>query len=116
MTEFKARIGRVRMKNGGADVRLIEGFAPRSREEEETPEATLLRSAREISAEGPVACFAIVSFSSEGKVAFNWRFTDESPIARTLLPSYISELVRRYMITREEASVRFNEMFEWREK
>ena len=112
MNEFRARIGRVRMKNGGADLRVIEGFAPRERNAEETKEATLLRAAREIASEGPVATFVIVAFSPEGRSAFNWRFGEDSPISRTMLPGYVGELVRRYVVTSEEAAERFNEMFE----
>jgi hypothetical protein len=60
-----------------------------------------------------VAAFVMVSFSPEGKTSFNWRFTENSPISRTMLPGYVAELVRRYVVMREEASIRFDEMFAW---
>lgn len=115
MNEFRARIGRVRMKNGGADVRVLEG-ARSDWQGEETPEATLLRSAREIAAEGPVAAFVIVTFGPDGRTCFNSRFTDESPITRSLMPTYVAELVRRYVIVQEEARARFDDMFQWVER
>jgi hypothetical protein len=111
MNEFRARIGRVRMKSGGADVRVIEGF--RVPDDDESPAATLHRTARELTAEGQVAAFVIAAFMTDGRVSFNWRYTDDCPMARTLMPPYIAELTRRYVLTREEASQRFNEMFEW---
>ena len=112
MNDFRARIGRVRMKSGGADVHIIEGFAL---PDEESPEATLNRSAREAADGGGVAAFALTVFMSDGRVLFNWRHTDECPIARTLLPEYIGELVRRYALTRHEAEETFDSMFQWAE-
>jgi hypothetical protein len=101
------------MKNGGAEVRVLGGFAAPA-ENDESVEATLFRTARELTAE-PIAAFMVVAFSPEGKTSFNWRWTEGSPIARTMMVPYIGELARRYVITREEASERFDEMFQWTE-
>lgn len=111
MNEFRARIGRVRMKNGGADIRIVDGF--RMPQEDESPDATLLRCAREFVEEEGTAAFLVVGWGADGKVLFNWRYTDDCPMARTLMPSYIAELTRRYVITTHEAEERFHEMFEW---
>jgi hypothetical protein len=110
MTEFRARIGRIRMKNGGADVHVLNGFTPP--DNDEAVEATLFRTAREIVAD-PVSAFMLVAFAPDGRTFFNWRWTDGSPISRTMMVPYIAELARRYVISREEASERFDEMFQW---
>jgi len=60
-----------------------------------------------------LAAFVIVGWTAQGSVSFNWRYTNDCPMARTLIPPYVAELTRRYVVSREEASERFNEMFEW---
>jgi hypothetical protein len=112
MNEFRARIGRIRMKNGGADVRVIEGCAL-PRDEDEGVAATLHRTTLELTQEADLAAFVIVGWTAQGSVSFNWRYTDQCPMARTLIPPYVAELTRRYVVSREEASERFHEMFEW---
>ncbi len=42
----------------------------------------------------------------------NFRWGDESPLNRALLPSYIAEVIRRDLIVEAEAEAKFNEMFE----
>jgi hypothetical protein len=111
MTEFRARIRSVRMKNGGAHITIVEGYA--RPDEDETVAGTLLRASREMVEDGTMAAFVIVGFTQEGAALFNWRHSDGCPMPRTLIPPYIAELSRRYVITSEEASERFNEMFEW---
>jgi hypothetical protein len=112
VNEFRARIRRVRMKGGGADVHIVEGFTPPP-DGDESVEATLCRTAREYVEDGSLAAFMLIGFAPDGRVLFNWRYTDDCPMARTLMPSYMAELARRYVVTREEASARFKDMFEW---
>jgi hypothetical protein len=99
------------MKNGGAEVRVIEGFRTPD-QEDEMVEATLFRTARELT-EGPIAAFMIVAFAPDGRTSFNWRWTEGSPVARTMMPPYIAELARRYILTRDDAREVFDDMFQW---
>jgi hypothetical protein len=112
MNEFRARIGRVRMKNGGADVRVIEGFSP-PKAEAESVAGAMLRASRDMAEEGPIGAFLTVAFTESGGVLFNWKYTAECGLSRTLMVPYIAELARRYLLTREEASECFNDMFKW---
>jgi hypothetical protein len=110
--EFRARIGRVRMKGGGADVRVIEGFAiPRG----ESASASLAREARECLQAGDIAAFVFLAISPEGRCHFAYRYESGCPLSRNLLPSYIEELTRTMIVTRAEASKVFDDMFEWRD-
>jgi len=110
MNEFRARIRRIRMKNGGADVRVIEGFSP---PKDESVAAALLRASRDMVEDGPIGAFLTVAFTEGGGVMFNWKYTAECGLSRTLMVPYIAELARRYLLTREEASECFSDMFEW---
>lgn len=109
MSEFAARIARVRMKKGGADLHIIEGW---QEPEEESSAATLVRSAREYADVG-VAGFILLGFDNEGQVLFQHRTDGDLPIPRTLLPTYVAELVRRYVLTDTQARVVFDDMFKW---
>lgn len=106
---FAARIGRVRMKAGGADVHIIDGW---SSPDEETVGATLVRSARDYADVG-VHSFMLIGFDNSGDVLFQHRTDGKLPLPRTLLPAYVAEMIRRYVLTDTQARIVFDDMFQW---
>jgi len=106
VTVARTRIGRVRMKSGGADLRVLHQTTPNP--EGKNYRGALLNGARKISEMGSpgsdLVGFFIVGFFSDGSasVGFHWD-NERSPIPRSLMPAYVAELVRRDMITCPEA-------------
>lgn len=116
MSEFRARIGRVRMKNGGADVRILDR-APVNPDGDDWRGA-LNRAAREIAANGtdtqPLVGYFIAGFFKDGATSTGFRYDPElCVIPRALMPSWVAEIVRRDLISEQEARDVFSEMFEW---
>jgi len=104
------RIGRVRMKDTGFEFRVIPGVV----DPETDMGARLLGSARHISQSDDLSGYLVIAFTESGayQSAFRWD-DDRSPIPRSLMPSYVAELVRREMITDIEAEQIFDSKFEW---
>lgn len=102
-----ARIGRIRMKTGGAEVRLIRQETPNGDGKENWAGrlVTSARGAAEHCAEsGPLTGFVIAAFYADGGTYTAFRWGDESPANRNILPAYVAEIVRRDVITEPEAN------------
>lgn len=118
MEEFRARIGRVRMKDGGAVVRVLDRKldSPNG----ENWRGKIMENARAVASfdqEGSeLVGYLLLGIYSDGQSSFGFRYDAERcPIPRSLIPSWIAEIVRRDMITVPEAADKFNEMFEWQD-
>lgn len=101
----QARIGKVRLKSGGAEVRVLRN-----------PEADLtanlrgliINHARKIAdmsePGGELVGFITIGLFSDGKGSVGFRFDpDTSPIPKALMPSWVAEVLRRDLITSDEA-------------
>lgn len=118
MTEFRARIGRVRMKNGGADLRVLDNRLDSANGE--SWRGKVIENAKAVASydqEGSALVgYVLIGIYSDGMTSVGFRYDAERcPVPRSLMPSWIAELVRRDMIVAPEASDKFNEMFEWQE-
>lgn len=117
MDEARTRIGRVRMKNGGADVRVLHQQPANG---EEDWRGSILKNARAVSEQAtddaPLVGYVLVGIYADGCTSVGYRYDSKTcPIPRTLLPAWLAETVRRDLLINEEARDVFNEMFEWKE-
>lgn len=118
MTEFGARIGRIRMKNGGADVRVMnrEPINPEGEDWRGKIIANARGVAEQATPEAPLVGYLVVGFYADGCSSIGYRYDpDRMIIPRPLIPSWLAEIVRRDMLVSVEARDTFNEMFEWQE-
>lgn len=107
---MSGRIGKVRMKDTGFEFRVIHGPP----EPENDMGATMMRHARQISQWPGLVGTMMVGVFDDGATSVAFRWNDEScPIPRSLLPSWMAEIVRRELITDIEAEKVFHENFEW---
>jgi hypothetical protein len=116
VSEFRARIGRIRMKNGGADVRVIDRKIDSG--DGQDWRGSIQANARKIAEMGteadPLVGYVVLGIFAEGGASMGYRYDfDRAPIPRMLLPAWIAELIRRDMLVNPEARDVFNEMFEW---
>ncbi len=117
--EFRARIGRIRMKNGGADVRVIDRSAvsPGGEDWRGNIIDCARKSAGLATEDAPLVGFVVVGLYGDGAASVGYRYDLESrTIPRALLPEWIAEIIRRDMIAQPDAREVFNEMFEWRDE
>jgi len=63
---------------------------------------------------GQIVGYVAVTFFADHTTCTNYRWGDESPCSRTLLPTLVSEVVRRDVVMETEARAVFDEMFERR--
>jgi hypothetical protein len=113
MTDFRARIGRVRMKSGGADVRVLHTPQPNDGGTENW-RGKLIEHAKEVAGyEGVLDGYVVIGLWEDGCRSLAYRFSPRIP--RDLMPSYVAEMLRRDAITEHEAKETFNSMFEWRD-
>lgn len=119
MTEFRARIGRIRMKNGGAVVRVLDRKPINPNGEDWRGRLTL--AARKIADQGteaaPLAGYFVMGVFADGATSTGFRYDPDqlSAIPRTLWPAFAAEIIRRDLIVENEARAVFSDMFEWRE-
>ena len=94
-----ARIGRVRMKSGGADVRVLP-----SHQASEMQQA-LMTQARHASTRKPVVAFALVAMFDDCSFycAARTEFAPDTPMNRHTFVGMVTEAVRDYLITYETA-------------
>lgn len=116
MTEFRARIGRIRMKNGGAEVRVLQR-KPLNGDGDDW-RGRILSHARmtadNASDDNPLTGFIVIGVFSDGSSSVGFRWDDEQcAIPRALIPSWVAEIIRRDMITEIEAGALFDRMFEY---
>jgi hypothetical protein len=119
VSEFAARIGRIRMKAGGAEVRVLASKpGPDGKDDWR---GALVRNAKTVAEMGtdadPLAGYVLVGIFCNGGVSVGYRYNFDAPnsIPRRLLPSFVAEVIREDLISGEKAGEKFNEMFEWRE-
>jgi hypothetical protein len=118
MSEFKARIGCVRMKNGGADVRILnrEPINPEGEDWRGKIVANARAVGEQATADAPLVGYVVIGLYADGCSSVGYRHDpDRCPIPRSLLPSWIAEIIRRDMIVALEARDVFNDMFERRD-
>jgi hypothetical protein len=115
MTEFRARIGRVRMKNGGADVHVLAraNSDPDRRGE-------IVKHARMVAGhsqpDDPLVGHIVIGFFKSGKSSVGCHYDQNTcPVPRVLLPAWTEELVRRDLVTDPECREIFDQKFEWRD-
>ena len=92
------RIGRVRMKDGGADVRVLPGSPTGERAQ------LLMRHARILATQtDAIAGFVVIAWDRDGayQVGFDASGSD-NPIPRTLLPTWVAEVLRREAVTTQQ--------------
>lgn len=118
MSEFRARIGRIRMKNGGADVRVLnrEPVNP----DGEDWRGKIITNARAIaeqaSEDAPLVGYVVLGLYADGGSSIGYRYDFERcPVPRMFIPAWVAEIIRRDIIVGPEAKNVFNDMFEWRE-
>lgn len=100
-----ARIGRVRMKNGGADVRVLHCHQVSGRENYRGKLVDHARIIGDMDEPGSeLVGFVLIGLFSDGKSTVGCRFDPTtSPIPRALLPAYVAEIIRRDLVTSAEA-------------
>lgn len=115
MSEFRARIGRVRMKSGGADVRLFPTAPtlPDRRGEMMRHTRIVIDNSEETD---PLVGHVVIGFFASGKSSVGCFYDGAAcPVPRALLPAWTEELVRRDLVTDPEIREIFDQKFEWRE-
>lgn len=107
---MSGRIGKVRMKDTGFEFRVIQGVV----DPETDNGARLLRAARSIGCDHDLVGYLVIGLTRGGGYRCGYRWHDEeSPIPRTLMPSYLAEVVRRELVTECVAEDVFDQKFEW---
>lgn len=101
-----ARIGKIRMKAGGAEVRILHTPTPNI--DDTNWRGDLIRNAKAVASYdepgSTLVGYLLVGFFSDGSVSTGYRWDkDSTPIPRALMPAYVEEIVRRDMITSVEA-------------
>ena len=96
-----ARIGKVRMKSGGAEVRVL-------RRELVDQSAKIIKYARkiaEMSKPGEALVgFVTIGLFEDGKTSIGCHYDPTtSVVPRALLPTWVAEVIRRDLITAHEA-------------
>lgn len=102
-----ARIGKIRMKAGGAEVRLIRQET-QDADGSENWRGRILSSARAMAdfsePDRELVGYFVMGMFSDGSVSTGWRYDPaRSPLPRALMPAYVAEVVRQDMITEPEA-------------
>jgi hypothetical protein len=97
-----ARIGKIRMKAGGAIVRVLDRVAKDPGDE--NWRGKLIEHARIVAGyndkDSDLVGFVVIGLFSDGAHSLGFRWNpDRSPIPRRLMPSYLAELVREDMIS-----------------
>lgn len=109
-----ARIGRIRLKDGGAEVRLIASQS--EKEWRDNAAAGLAAFARRVvefvPENGQITGFIGLGWYEDGSTIAHFHWGDNAPCNRAFLPEFVAECVRRDVITESEARMVFNEMFE----
>lgn len=116
MSDFAARISRIRMKSGGAEVSLIRN--ERAERGEEDWRGAVVRNAKRVaelaSEEAPLVGYLLIGFYSDGSASSGFRIDHAGcPVPVALMPSWVAEIVRRDLIVDTEAENKFHDMFHW---
>jgi hypothetical protein len=118
MSEFAARISRVRMKDG-ASVTILP--TPMDYGDPDLPEnwrGKLIEHAKRIAGydepKSELDGFLVIGMFSDGSTSIGLRIPDRLP--RPLIPGYVAEILRRDVITECAAERVFDAHFEWVEQ
>ncbi len=96
MTVARTRIGRVKFKAGGAEVRILDRV---ENEDGENYKGLIVKHARQIAEnEGEMVGFVVIGIFADGGYSEGCRLHKDAQIGRTMLPAYIAEIVRRSAI------------------
>lgn len=91
-----ARIGRIRMKNGGADVRILRQVV---NADGENLRGKMVSNARAIAADpADMAGYFVIGLFANGEYSIGFRLRKDHFIGATLLPSYVAEVLRREVL------------------
>lgn len=98
-----ARIGKIRLKAGGAEVRVLDRQTPHHGE---NWCGKIVDNARGIASHDQdgarLVGYVIMGLFSDGSHSTAWRYDPAlSPIPRRLLPAYVAEVVREDLITEQ---------------
>jgi len=99
VTEFRARIARVRMKDGGADVVVLDGSDRCEIARDLVEQAGVY--ADDTDEASQLAGYVLIAFYSDNARAVAYHRPDSIP--GELLPAYVAELVRRKCVMQAEA-------------
>lgn len=110
-----ARIGKIRLKTGGATLSVLHNPMKESAGKENWC-GEVVKSARKIaefSEPGSELCgFVVIGLYADGMHAMGLRLDEtRCHVPKMLMPAYIAEIIRRDFITKDK----FNDMFERRE-
>lgn len=88
-----ARIGKVRLKASGTEVRVLHQVLPN---DGENWQGKLIEHARLIAGSGQdLNGFVVIGFFGDGSYNFGYRMDQDHVIGPTLLPAYVAEIIRR---------------------
>lgn len=92
----QARIGKITLKQGGAEVRVLHRSEPNGGE---NWRGTMIQHARMIAEmPGEVTGFVMVGMFSDGTYSMSFRLDPDSPLGPTMLPTYVADILRRDII------------------
>jgi hypothetical protein len=115
VSEFRARISRVRLKNGGCDVRILDNRALADGGEDNR--GAIMACARNVGMHhtdtNPLVGYIVAGVFKDGSYSFGYRWGDEVPIPSMMLPTWLGEVARREVLMGSEAEHVFRSMFEW---
>ena len=94
----KAKIGRIRLKSGGAEIRIF------SRPEERRVESELRSHVEElIGREEPMTGFVVfATYNAAEDFQLGYMSTVKCPIPETLFPSFVADALRRRLFEPED--------------
>lgn len=96
------RISRVRMKNGGADVRVLH--SPVSPIDDENWGGKMVEHARNLASQGEVLGYVVAAVYADGNHSFGSRIDhDRCAIPRTAWPALMADITRRYLVSAQAA-------------
>jgi hypothetical protein len=111
VTDFGARIGRVRMK-GGADLHILKTTLPT---EPAGIEARAVNHLRKIASwsndQAPLDGYMLIGMFGDGTTSVAFSLPDR--LTPTLAAAWLTEIIRRDLITEREAERVFDNMFQW---
>lgn len=88
-----ARIGKIVLKASGTEVRILDR---QSRQDGENYKGLIVQHARMIAECDPdMVGFVVIGLFADGTYSDGCRLDGDAAIGRTMLPSYIAEIVRR---------------------
>lgn len=99
----QARIGKVRMKSGGAEIRVLRTPMPDLNGTENWG-GRLIANAKSVASYSEpgseLVGYVLIGLFSDGSNSSGVRWDDDkTPIPRTLMPAYVEELVRTQLLT-----------------